>query len=77
MLMSKKSWGLLAACLGCTICLIWVNAMNYLLKMDKINDKLYDMELVTVSDYTVMGHLPKSMYENFRIKLAQSQQYNG
>ena len=29
--------------------------MNYLLKMDKINDKLYDMELVTVSDYTVMG----------------------
>ena len=51
--------------------------MNYLLKMDKINEKLYDMELVTVSDYTVMGHLPKSMYENFRIKLAQSQQYNG
>ena len=44
--------------------------MNYLLKMDKINDKLYDMELVTVSDYTIMGQLPKSMYENFRKKLA-------
>ena len=63
-------WGLLVACLGCAICLIWVNAMNYLLKMDKINDKLYDMELVTVSDYAIMGHLPKSMYENFRRRLA-------
>ena len=77
MLMTKNMWGLLVACLGCAICLIWVSAMNYLLKMDKINDKLYDMELVTVSDYAIMGHLPKSMYENFRRRLAQSQLYNG
>ena len=53
--MTKKIWGLLVSCIGCAICLVWINAMNYLLKMDKINDKLYDMELVTVSDYTIMG----------------------
>ena len=75
--MTKKTWGLFVACLGCAICLIWINAMNYLVKMDMINSKLYDMELVTVSDYTVMGHLSKNMYETFRRKLAQSQLYNG
>ena len=77
MLMTKKTWGLVVACLGCAICLIWINAMNYLVKMDMINSKLYDMELVTVSDYAVMGHLSKDMYETFRKKLAQSQKYNG
>ena len=55
MLMTKKTWGLVVACLGLAICLIWTNSMNYLLSMDSINDKIYDMKLVTVSDYTIMG----------------------
>ena len=55
MLMTKKTWGLVVACLGLAICLIWTNSMNYLLNMDSINDKIYDMKLVTVSDYTIMG----------------------
>lgn len=43
MLMTKKTWGLVVACLGLAICLIWTNSMNYLLHMDRINDKIYDM----------------------------------
>ena len=54
-LASKKTWGLAAACLGIAICMIWQNSMNYLLNMDQINDKLYDMQLITVSDYAVMA----------------------
>ena len=43
--------------------------MNYLLNMDYINDKLYDMKLITVSDYAVMAQLPPAMYEKFRTNL--------
>ena len=39
--------------------------MLYLLNMDMINDKLYDMKLVTVSDYAVSGKIPRAMYEKF------------
>ena len=33
------------------------------MNMDEINDKLYDMQLVTVSDYAVMAELNPKMYE--------------
>lgn len=51
----KHHWGLVVACLGVAICMIWQNSMEYLMNMDEINDKLYDMQLVTVSDYAVMA----------------------
>ena len=57
------------ACLGIAICLIWRNAMAYLKKMDKINDKLYDMKLVTVSGYAVMAELSPSMYESIKTNM--------
>ena len=40
--------------------------MAYLMKMDKIDDKLYDMKLVTVSGYAVMAELSPSMYESIK-----------
>ena len=54
-LIQKHTWGLVVACLGIAICMIWSSSMDYLLNMDEINDKLYDMQLVTVSDYAVMA----------------------
>ena len=55
MLMTKKVWGLAAACLGLAICMMFRSSMIYLLNMDEIQDKLFDMKLVTVSDYAIMG----------------------
>ena len=69
MLMDKKVWGLAAACLGLAICMVFSNSMSYLLNMDEINDKLYDMKLVTVSDYAVMGQIPAAMYERYKMNL--------
>ena len=43
--------------------------MNYLINMDEINDRLYDMQLVTVSDYAVMAQLSPKMYETFKTNL--------
>ena len=40
--------------------------MEYLMKMDKINDKLYDMKLVTDLGYAVMAELSPSMYESIK-----------
>ena len=77
MLMTKKTWGLVVACLGLAICLIWTNSMNYLLNMDSINDKIYDMKLVTVSDYAIMGQLTPQMYERFRAELASKKKHTG
>ena len=67
--MTKKLWGLAAACLGLAICMMFRSSMIYLLNMDEINDRLYDMKLVTVSDYAIMGQIPSKMYEKFRIRL--------
>ena len=69
MLMEKKVWGLAAACLGLAICMIFSISMTYLVRMDAINDKLYDMKLVTVSDYAIMGQIPRAMYEKFKLSL--------
>ena len=69
MLMTKKVWGLAAACLGLAICMVFANSMTYLLNMDEINDRLYDMKLVTVSDYAIMGQIPIAMFEKFKINL--------
>ena len=43
--------------------------MEYLMKMDGINDKLYDMQLVTVSDYAVMAQLSPKMYETVKTNM--------
>lgn len=69
MLMTKKVWGMVVACLGLAICMIFHTSMTYLLNMDQINDKLYDMKLVTVSDYAVSGQIPRAMYEKFRMNV--------
>ena len=71
MLMTKKVWGLAAACLGLAICMMFRTSMIYLVNMDEIHDRLYDMKLVTVSDYAVMGQIPSAMYEKFRMQLQQ------
>ena len=67
MLETKKVWGLAAACFGLAICMIFRVSMVYLLNMDEINSKIYDMKLVTVTDYAVMGQIPKACFEKFKV----------
>jgi hypothetical protein len=36
--------------------------------MDFINEKLYDMKLITVQDYTIAGEIPPEMWLHYRTK---------
>ena len=51
----RRLWGLTAALLGVWIVFIFRHTLSYMYSMDLINDKLFDLKLITVSDYTATG----------------------
>ena len=51
-LVEKGRWGLLSACIGIFMCIVFTSTVKKMLHEDKINDKLLDLKLVTVDDYT-------------------------
>ena len=53
--MKKRLWGLTAALLGIWIVFIFRHTIGYMYSVDIINDKLYDLKLITASDYTATG----------------------
>ena len=65
MIYQKNVWGLAAACTGLLICLFFVFSVRAQLNLDMINDKLLDLELHTVDDYTVQCRLNPSIYADF------------
>ncbi len=65
MIESKNVWGLAAACIGVLICLYFSFSIRYLLNLDMIEDKLLDLELDTVDDYTVQCRLDPKIYKEF------------
>ena len=64
-LVMKNRWGLAAACIGLFMCLIFTSFVRKMLHEDKINDKLLDLRLVTVDDYTTQTLLNPKIYANF------------
>ena len=50
---NKNTLGLAIACIGLLMCIFFSNTIRLMLNIDKLNDKLFDMDLVTVDDYTV------------------------
>jgi len=59
MIVSKNVWGLASACIGLFMCLMFMLTLQYVYNTDKINEKILDMALVTVDDYTAQTRLPK------------------
>lgn len=56
----RRLWGLTAALLGVWIVFIFRHTLSYMYSMDLINDKLYDLKLITASDYTAAGVISRS-----------------
>ena len=54
-----------AAFLGVWIAFIFKHSMTYIYSLDIINDKLFDMDLITASDYTCTGVISKKMWQTF------------
>ena len=52
-LWNKQKWGLAVACIGLLMCIFYTSTLRLMLNIDQLDDKLIDMDLVTVDDYTV------------------------
>ena len=46
--------------------MIFRASTQYMLAVDTINEKLFDQQLITVSDYTVEGKVTPAMFALFR-----------
>ena len=57
--------GLLVAICGMSICLLFRLSLHYFYTLDQVNDKIYDLNLVTASDYTVDCVIKPTIYQNF------------
>ena len=57
--------GLIVACFGVLICWFFRFSMTYFFNLDELNGVIYDLNLITVSDYTVSATIHPSMYRNF------------
>ena len=64
-LQSKNSWGLAVACLGLLIVFIFRLHMENIRSSIQIDDKLIDMKLITLDDYSIESKIPKKLYEKF------------
>ena len=64
-LKTKRLWGLTAALLGVWIAFIFRYTIDLLHRADAINDKLYDLKLITVGDYTAYGNVSQTMWNYF------------
>ena len=68
-LMKKRLWGLTAALLGIWIVFIFRHTIGYMYSVDIINDKLYDLKLITASDYTATGVITPKQWKYFKENL--------
>ena len=61
----KSHCGLIVAMFGVFICSIFLVVTQWIYNIDVINDKIYDLDLITVSDYTVSCAITDEVYANF------------
>lgn len=62
----KRMQGLVIVCLNILIGLIFVTMLRYFRRKTKIEFKQWDMDTVTVSDFTAELPIKKEMFENFK-----------
>ena len=57
--------GLLNACIGAFMCMLYFNTMGYILKVDMLMAKTNDADMITVDKFTVTGKIKKEDYFAF------------
>ena len=56
------------------MCLTLRFTIDYIRNRNAINEKLYDMGLISAEKYTVVGRITDSMYDNFKQNIAEESQ---
>ena len=62
MLKLKNTMGLMASVFGLLICLIYRNTIRLYATNNKINDKIFDSQLITVGDYSIQGAIRNAQF---------------
>ena len=68
-LQAKNTWGLAVACLGFLIVMVYRATLEYIRSTNQINDKLIDMKLITVDDYSTESKISKKLFEKFKTEV--------
>ena len=60
--------GLFCAMIGLFMCVFFRFTITHLQNRQKIDDKLLDIDLISIEDYTVRGKITTDLYENALMK---------
>ena len=63
--MSKNLWGLLVVCIGLMGVFFFRITMKYVKNVDIINEKLFDLKLITADDYSIKVKVTEAMVTKF------------
>ena len=64
--MSKNLWGLLVVCIGLMGVFFTRINMRYVKNVDIINEKLFDLKLITADDYSIKVKVTEAMVTKFK-----------
>jgi hypothetical protein len=64
--MSKNLWGLLVVCIGLMGVFFFRITMKYVKNVDIINEKLFDLKLITADDYSIKVKVTEAMVTKFK-----------
>ena len=62
MLQLKNSLGLLCTCLGLLVFLVFRFVLRREVELNKIYDRVFDLKLVTLADFSVKGQIESSIF---------------
>ena len=65
--------GLGVSVIGLFICLSYRNTIQVYQNTNKVNDKIFDAELITVGDYSSMGRISPQCWANFMQQFEESE----
>lgn len=68
-LQAKNAWGLAVACLGILTVFVYRATLEYIRSYNQINDRLIDLKLITVDDYSTESKIPRLLFEKFKIEV--------
>jgi hypothetical protein len=71
MLVLKNVMGLVVSVIGLLICMLYKNTLTMYQTTNRINDKIFDQQLITLGDYSITGNISGEQYDAFLSTLAE------
>ena len=62
----KQTWGLVLVCIGLYMVWYFRITLKNVKNLDIINEKLFDLKLITADDFSVKIRLTESMFAKFK-----------